>query len=167
MLGFLPIDAGMGRIGVAFQTYQPHLVARQHSRIRRAVRFMTSRAALHSHHRMLVYEGAALVAMALQAAGLISKGRAHGVEFEAAVGIVAIHTRHGALLQPMRVRPVEGGPLRNVAARALRIDLGFVMRHQLLRRSRREPNGKWCNQPDPWRARWPVGRPACSDSGGK
>src|SRR3989442_9737396 len=66
--------AGRANIGVALQADKARFVADQHSRIHGPVRLMARRASFKLHRRMLKYEGAALVTVALEPAGLVREG---------------------------------------------------------------------------------------------
>ena len=118
-----------GQIRVALQAYGGHLVTGQHSWIRRPMRFVTRGATFLLDHGMFEYKRAALIAMALQAAWLVSERRLHAVCAKARVRIVAIDAGHRAFRQSMLVRPVECRPLRHMTRRTLGIHFVSVVHH--------------------------------------
>ena len=120
-----------GQIRMALQTNIGDIVSREHSRVRRSMRFVTGAATFQLLHRMLIHKWTALVAVALQTSRLITKRSAHAVSPEAGMRIVTIDTAHRSFLEAMFVRPVEGSPLRNVASGALGVDIRFFVIDEL------------------------------------
>ena len=111
---------------MALEANESYFLARQHSRIGRAVRLMTGRAAFKPHRTVLESERAALVAMAIQASRFVRAESLRHAGADAAVGIVAIDTTHSALRQLVVVRPLKLSPDVDMATRALLIQRGWL-----------------------------------------
>jgi len=109
---------------MALETHEPHLLADQHARISRAVRFVTNPATLEPHCRMLERKRTTLVAVALEAARLVRSERLHHRRPDTAVWIMAIDAGHGAFGQLMVIRTLELGPDVQMAICALLVDRG-------------------------------------------
>jgi hypothetical protein len=86
---------------MALETDLTNILANQHLRVLRSVGFVAALAAFFADRRMLESERTAFVAMALVAAGFIGAHHLHHPGFETAVGIMAIHTAHGAFRDTM------------------------------------------------------------------
>ena len=127
---YFSVRRGSRQVRVAFQAHQALLVTHQHSGVRRSVRLMACAAAFQPHGRVLEHKWAAFIAVTAQASWLIAERNSHTIGPEAGVWIVAIHARHGSLRQPMFVRPVERGPLGDVAGGTTGIDLRILAFHQ-------------------------------------
>ena len=125
---------GTGQVGVTLQADEAHLGACQHARVSRAVRLVACPAALGFDGGVFEHEGAALVAMAFETAGLVGiDGLNHGPRDEAAVRVMAIDARHGAFRDTMLVGSLEAGPHIRMALGALRIHIGRLARYQAVR----------------------------------
>ena len=107
---------------MTFETDEAHLRPGQQSWIRRAVWFMAARATFEAHRSMLEGEGAALVAVAFQAPGLVGGEQLRHGWADGSVRIVAIDTGHCALGQFVMSRPLELRPYADMAALALLVD---------------------------------------------
>ena len=68
----LAVSSIDGQCNVTFQALLGDIATRQHSRIHRAVRLMTSRAGFRTNRRVFIAERPALVGMALQTTRLIA-----------------------------------------------------------------------------------------------
>src|SRR6266568_3034305 len=64
-------------VGMALQTHDPHLLPREHTGVRRSVRFVTAPAALKPHRRMLERERSPLVAMTAETARFVGRELHH------------------------------------------------------------------------------------------
>jgi len=109
-------------------------MARQHARIRRAVRLVAGRAALEPHRRVLENKGPALVAVAPVATRLVSRNRLDRPRQLRPVRVVAVDARHRPFGQLVLVRPLEARPDRGMALRALGVDSRHLARPQLFGR---------------------------------
>jgi len=123
---------GPRQIGMAFQAHKPNVRAGQHPRIGRAVGLVARAAAFQAHGSVLEGEGSALVAVALEAAGLVGVSGLDGARPQGSVRIVAIHARHGAFRKAMFVGPLETGPLGGVATGAELVDVRELAGHQAI-----------------------------------
>src|SRR5215471_2395033 len=95
---------------------------------------MARDAAVGANRCVLVDEWAAFIAVAFITTWLIgSRDGAHGAGNVSAMGVVAIHARHGAFREPVLIRPVERGPLRNMAGCALMVDIVRLAHDYFLR----------------------------------
>ena len=95
---------------MALQADEAHVGARQHSRIRRAMRLVTGLAALKAHRRMFERKGTALVAVAFEAPRLIGGEALQHGGTDAAVRIVAVHAAHRAFGKLVMERAAGTGP---------------------------------------------------------
>ena len=103
---------------MTFETEERKLIPREHSRIHRSMRLVAGTTTLESHGTMLEREGASLVAMAPHASWFVSQRHLLRSLQQAAMRIVAIHTGHRSLRQPMPVGPLELSPHGRVTTRA-------------------------------------------------
>jgi hypothetical protein len=110
------------QVGMALQADELYRRAGQHPRIYRSVRLVTGAAAFQPHWSVFENKGASKVAMAFHAARFIGINETHVTGEVAAVGIVAIHARHGAFGKAMFVGSREARPDIGMAPGALRID---------------------------------------------
>ena len=121
------------QIGVTFETNLPHLRTIEHSRIRRAVRRVARRASFESHGAVFEGERSSLVAMTVEAAGLIrSEGLLHHC-LNAAVRIMTIDAAHRAFGHAMMKRLLELRRDGQMAGLALFIDRITLARDQSFR----------------------------------
>jgi len=130
-----PVGSGSGRrqVGVALHTDLPHFVARQHARVRRAVRLVACRATFQAHRSVLERERSDLIAVAFGAARFAGARGLNRAGQGAAVRIVAIHAGHGAFRQTVLIGALETRPDIGVAGGALGVDLGGLAGHQAVR----------------------------------
>ena len=77
-------------IGVALETHEPYLLARQHSRVSGAMHFVATGAAFQPHRRVLEREWTSLVRVALETTWLVRSERPYLPEEKAAMRIVAV-----------------------------------------------------------------------------
>ena len=95
---------------------------REHSGVGRTMRLVTSRATFKAHRRVLKCEWTALVAVAIETAGLVrGKGLGHKRP-KGPVRIVAIEAGHGPFRKPVVIGLLELGPDIEVTARALLVN---------------------------------------------
>ncbi len=154
-------------LAVALQADEAHLVAGQHARIGRAVRLVAGRAAFQPHRRVLVGKRTALVAVALEAARLVGRHRLERtVASRLPCGLWQSTQDMAPLGQLVRVRPLERGPLRRVAARALLVDRGGLRGQPARRPAPCGSNGRRRNSPGCARGCSESGRRAWAGSGG-
>ena len=113
---------GSRQIGVTLETDQAHFLARQHSRIRRAVRLVAAPATFKTHHRMLEGERTAFIPMTVEASWFIRREYLGHCRPHGAVWIMAIDAGHRALRQLVVVGPLKLRPNIDVTARALLVD---------------------------------------------
>ena len=98
------------------------------------MRLVARDAAVGANGCVLVNERAAFIAVAFVTTRFIgSRDGAHCAGDVSAVRVVAIHARHGAFREPVLIRPVERGPLRNMAGCALMVDIVRLARDYFLR----------------------------------
>ena len=121
------------QVGVTFEADVLYRRAGQHPRIYRSVRLVTGAATFDPHRRVFENKWASEVAMAFHAARFIGIHETHVAGEVAAVGIVAIHARHGAFGKAMFVGLRETRPDIGMAPGALRIDLRGFACHQAMR----------------------------------
>ncbi len=115
---------------MALQAHEADLGAREHPRIRRAMRLMTRLAAFKPERCMFKRKWTALVAMAPKTSRLIrSEGFDHRGP-DAAMRIVAVHTAHIAFGKLVVEGPLELGPDVQMTTSALRIDCFGLANHQ-------------------------------------
>src|SRR4051794_27247851 len=88
---------------MTFQTKKTLLVPNQHLRVYRAMRFMTTHAALQSHGRMLKSERTPFVRMALDASGLITESDSHLPGLHPAVGLVTVNAVDRPFMKAMPI----------------------------------------------------------------
>jgi len=121
---------GSRQIGVTLETDQANFLARQHPRIRRAVRLVAAPATFKTDYRMLERERTAFIPMTVETSWFIcgeylGHCRPHG-----AVRIVAIDAGHRTLRQLVVVGPLELCPDIDVTARALLVDRRSLASYQ-------------------------------------
>ena len=121
------------QVGMALQADELYRRAGEHPRIYRSVRLVTGTAAFQPHWSVFENKGASKVAMAFHAARFIGIHETHVTGEVAAVGIVAIHARHGAFGKAVFIRPLEACPDVCMAPGALRVDFRRLARHQSVR----------------------------------
>jgi hypothetical protein len=88
-------------VGVTFQTDEPHLMPREHPRIRRTVHLVTGAAALQPHRGVLERERSPLVRVASQTARIICCEVSHLQWTERTVRVMAIGAGHRSLGKPV------------------------------------------------------------------
>ena len=115
---------------MTLQTHLTHLVTDQHARISGAVRLMTGHAALKANGRVLENKRTALIAVALEASRLVTERNAHGLRHGARVRIVTVGAGHRAFGQAMLVRLLKRRPNREMARRALSINVRRFLKEQ-------------------------------------
>ena len=118
------------QIRMTLQADEANFLPHQHPRVGRSVRFMATIAAFKSYRGMFKRERAAFVGVATEAAWFVRGKRLRHGGPETAVGVVAIHARHGALGQPVFVGTLELRPRAGMARRALLINGGGLPGHQ-------------------------------------
>jgi hypothetical protein len=118
---------------MALQADELYRRAGEHPRIYRSVRLVTGAAAFQPHWSVFENKGASKVAMAFHAARFIGIHETHVTGEVAAVGIVAIHARHGAFGKAVFIRPLEACPDVCMAPGALRVDFRRLARYQAVR----------------------------------
>jgi hypothetical protein len=107
------------QIGVALEADEADFGARQHLRIRRAMRFVASLAPIRPHRLVFIREWPTQIRMTLEAAGFVCRECANLPQEKTAVRVVAIRAGHRVLRQSVRVRPLECSPGTGVAAGTL------------------------------------------------
>lgn len=121
---------GSRQIGVTLEADQAHFLARQHPRIRRAVRLVAAAATFKTDYRMLEGERTAFIPMTVETSWFIGGEYPGHCRPHGAVRIVAIDAGHGALGQLVVVGPLELCPDIDVTARALLVDRRSFASHQ-------------------------------------
>lgn len=111
-------------ISVALQADESNFMPREHPWICRSMRLVATATAFQTHRRMLECEGSSLVGVTAQTPGLVCGKGSHLLGSKFSMWIVAVDTRHCALRQSVRVRPLKLRPCTQMTARALRINLG-------------------------------------------
>ncbi len=115
---------------MALQTNQPHLMPHQHSRIYGTMRFVARRASFEPDWRVLERERSALIAMALNTAGFVSREcLGHGRTCRP-MRIVAIDARHGIFRNLVSVWLLKLRHHLQVASGAQLVDLFRSSRDQ-------------------------------------
>jgi hypothetical protein len=102
-------------IGMALEAHVPHLMACQHSRIRGAMHFVATGAAFQPHRRVLERERTSLVGVAFETTWLVGSERPYLPQEKAAMRIVAVGARHGALHKPVSMGALKLAPGADVA----------------------------------------------------
>ena len=118
------------QVGMTLEADKPDIGPGQHLRISGAMRFVASLAALGPHGGVLISERSAQIRVAREATGFVCGERANLPRQEAAMRIVAVRARHGALRQPVRVGALERSPCALMAVSALLIDSSGLSGHQ-------------------------------------
>ena len=108
-----------GEIGVTLEALLRNLRTSEHARIGGSVRFVARGTAFHAHGRVFEGEGAAFVAMAAEASGLIAGYIAEAIGEEPAVRVVAIDASDAAFLKLVAEGPLELGYGGDVAGAAI------------------------------------------------
>jgi hypothetical protein len=121
---------GSRQIGVTLEADQAHFLARQHPRIRRAVRLVTAPATFKTHHRMLEAERTAFIPMTVETSWFIRGEYLRHCRPHGAVRIMAIDAGHRAFRQFVVVGPLKLRPDIDVTARALLVDRRSFASHQ-------------------------------------
>jgi hypothetical protein len=118
------------QVGVAFETYEAHLLPRQHARIGGTVRLVASSATFKSDGCVLECEWTALITVAIETARLVGGEILLHRGADGTVRIVAIHATHGVFGQLMVIRLLELRPDIQMATGALGVDGRVAMGHE-------------------------------------